>query len=183
MRYIERDQRYSKSRSDLRVVSVPNATEPVSLAEAKNYLRITNTTDDTLITSMITQARIMAETYTNSDIVAKVRKMYLTSVDEPFNLYYGPIASIESVSIDGEALVLDESYEILGLDNPLVSISNGYAQKIEVDYTTAGRTDIGLKQGILCNIAWLYYGRDAKMSTNYKSFLSPYKIFGYYGVK
>ncbi len=168
---------------DLQVVSVIGDTEPVTLAEAKNYLRVTNTQDDTLITNMITQARVMAEIYLNSDIIAKQRRVYFEYLDDPINLYYAPITSVDEVTFNDVEQVEDEGYEVQGLTNPKISIQNVAADKVAITYTTAGRDEVGIKQGVLCAIAYLYHGRTDMVNTNYKSFLSPYKIYGYYGTR
>ena len=174
-------------RADIRVVRETSTTEPVTLAEARNYLRITNTQDDDLVASMITSARRQAEEYINSDIVPKERIYYLTKLTEGINLPYAPIASVDSFTIDGTAQTVNEGYEILGLDNPVISLNGSMygeqAQKVEITYTTAGITSNDIKIGILALIAWMYHGRDAKMSTNYKSWLSPFKTVGYYGIR
>ena len=179
----KRDNKVRLSTSDLRVVRETSTTEPVTLAEAKNYLRIVNSDDDALITSMITNARRQCERYLNSDIVPKERVVYYDYLSEDINLYYAPIASISSITVDGVAQVADEGYELLGLDNPLVSLQNRIAEKVEITYTTAGLPAEDVNIGVLACIAWLYYGRDAVMSTNYKAWLSPFKIFGYYGIR
>lgn len=77
-----------------RVESSP--TEPVTLAQAKAQLIITFTDDDTLITSLITQARKAIENYCNVSMVAKV----ITFTADLFNeweLPYGPVTAITSV--------------------------------------------------------------------------------------
>ena len=179
----DRNGQLRTSTSDVRVVREISTTEPVTLAEAKNYLRIQNDADDALITSVITNARRHAERFLNSDIVPKQREVYYTTVDEDINLYYAPITSVTSVAAEGETLVLDESYEVLGLANPVIRILSGGVDKITISYTTAGLDPSDVKMGVLCLIAWLYYGRTAKMGTNYKSWLSPFKTYGYYGVR
>lgn len=174
------------STSDLRIVrEVTGSTEPVTLAEAKNYLRITNTQDDTLITSMIESARKNVERWLNSDIVPKERQVFYDNLTEEINLYYAPIASITSVTVEGTAQVLDEGYEVIGLDNPLIRLINngGFAERVQIVYTTSGVSDASIKQAVLCYIAFLYHGRDSKVNTNWKAFASPYKIYGYYGVR
>ena len=50
------------------LVTAPSI-EPVTLAEAKSHLRVENTADDTLITSLIKSSRQMAETYTGITFV------------------------------------------------------------------------------------------------------------------
>ena len=158
------------------------AAEPVTLAEAKNYLRINNTQDDTIIASMITSARRQAEQYLNSDIVAKERVVYYERLTSPVNLYYAPITGVTSITVDGTTLATT-GYEVLGLQNPLLRILQGPAEKVRVNYTTVGVNNNEIKIGVLAYIAWLYYNRDAKMNTNWKAWLSPFKTFGYYGVR
>ena len=46
---------------DNQIISTIGITEPVTLDEVKNYLRITNTRDDVYINSIIPNARIRAE--------------------------------------------------------------------------------------------------------------------------
>ena len=168
--------------SDVRVNSTTGTADSiVTLEEAKNYLRVTNTQDDTLITAMISNAILQAEKYLNSDILAKTRTQYVGSAEEPFNLYYAPVASVQTVTIDGQEQST-ETYQLKGLDNPLVCTdANGV--NVVVNYTTQGITDGSVKQGVLALIAWLYYRGEAKMPTNWKSWLSPFKTFGYYGVR
>ena len=53
------------------------ATEPVSLAEAKLYLRVDSSDEDDLITSMIVSARQMIENHLRSALITQTRKMTL----------------------------------------------------------------------------------------------------------
>ena len=169
------------------VVSVTGTTEPVTLEEAKNYIRINNTQDDTLITSLITNARTDAERFLNSDILAKQRRTHLTYFTEPVNLYYAPIATVDGVTAEGTALTLNSEYTVEGLDNPLVDLENQFAEDVQITYTTAGITSLAevdtnsIKFGILALIAWKYYGRTDKVMTNWKAWLAPYKQYGFYG--
>lgn len=175
---------------DNSVVSVTGTTEPVTLAEAKNYLRINNTQDDDLITGLITNARTDAERYLNSDILAKQRRTHLTFYEDPINLYYAPIATVDSVTVEGQTLTVDDEYTVDGLNNPLVCLMNTAAEDVQITYTTAGITTLAevpndsIKWGVLALLAWKYYHRGAEekgIMTNWKSWLSPYKQFGYYG--
>ena len=171
--------------TDVKVVSTLTAPSSiVSLDQAKLYLSVTNTQEDVMITSMITSAILQAEKYLNSDILSKTRQMYLANVTEPINLYYAPILSVNSVSINGETQVEGEGYEVLGLDNPSITfnyIDTNIAQKVLINYTTSGITDESVRQGILALVAYLYNRGNHGMTTNWKAFLSPFKTFGYYG--
>ena len=62
-------------------------------------------------------------------------------------LYYAPIASISSVTIDGVATT---DYTMEGLDNETIDL-DGYADKVKVTYITTGLSDDLLKQAILTN--------------------------------
>ena len=167
--------------TDVKVVSVNDAPSSiVSLDQAKLYLSVTNTQEDVMITSMITNAILQAEKYLNRDILGKTREMYLVEVKEPINLYYSPISAVNSVTINGEVQVLDEGYEVLGLDNPSIYFTQAPAQKVLINYTTVGITDESIRQGVLALVAMLY-DRGSAVRTNWKQFLSPFKTFGYYG--
>lgn len=184
---------------DFEIVSIlADQNEPVTRDEVKGYLRINNTRDDTLIDNIIINARQDCERFLNKDIIRKQRRIFLSRVEEPFNLPYAPISSVDSFTIDDVAQVQNVGYELFGRDNPEVRIFGGVAtfatgdeipsvgNNVDVTYTTqgiSGQELTGIKQGILCNAAWKYYGRDAKMPTNYKAYLSPYRHFGFFGIR
>lgn len=74
-----------------------SVTEPVTLTQAKAHLIITFTDDDTLITSLITQARKAIEEYCAISIVAKT--VTLTAfLYKCWELPYGPVTGILSVA-------------------------------------------------------------------------------------
>jgi uncharacterized phiE125 gp8 family phage protein len=168
---------------DNKIISTIGVTEPVTLAEVKNYLRITNTRDDDYINSIIPNARIRAERYLNSDIVSKQRREYFAEISEAINLRYAPIASVDTVVIDGETMTVDTDYTVEGLDNPLFKLEQTIAEKVSITYTTSGMDASLVKPGVLSLVAELYHSRTEKVTTNWRSFLSPFKVFGYHGVR
>jgi uncharacterized phiE125 gp8 family phage protein len=168
---------------DNQIISTIGVTEPVTLAEVKNYLRITNTRDDDYINSIIPNARIRAERYLNSDIVSKQRREYFAEISEAINLRYAPIASVDTVVIDGETMTVDTDYTVEGLDNPLFKLEQTIAEKVSITYTTSGIDASLVKPGVLALVAELYHSRTEKVTTNWRSFLSPFKVFGYHGVR
>ena len=56
---------------DLYGVTVPAAEQPVTLAEAKAWCKVTHTNDDDLITGLIVAATLRAEMYTNRVFVSR----------------------------------------------------------------------------------------------------------------
>jgi hypothetical protein len=168
---------------DNQIISTIGVTEPVTLTEVKNYLRITNTRDDDYINSIIPNARLRAERYLNSDIVSKQRREYFACISEAINLRYSPITSVDLVVIDGVTMTVDTDYTVEGLDNPLFKLEQSSADKVTITYTTAGIDASLVKPGILALVAELYHSRTEKVTTNWRSFLSPFKVFGYHGVR
>jgi len=168
---------------DNQIISTIGITEPVTLVEVKNYLRITNTRDDDYINSIIPNARIRAEKYLNSDILSKQRREYFAEICEPINFRYSPISTVDAVTIEGVTMIVDTDYTVEGLDNPLFKLEQSSASKVSITYTTSGLDSSLVKPGILALVAELYHSRTEKVTTNWRSFLSPFKVFGYYGIR
>tara|TARA_B110000285_G_scaffold164536_1_gene183753 strand:+ start:54 stop:563 length:510 start_codon:yes stop_codon:yes gene_type:complete len=168
---------------DNQIISTIGITEPVTLVEVKNYLRITNTRDDDYINSIIPNARIRAEKYLNSDILSKQRREYFAEICEPINFRYSPVSTVDAVTIEGVTMIVDTDYTVEGLDNPLFKLEQSSASKVSITYTTSGLDSSLVKPGILALVAELYHSRTEKVTTNWRSFLSPFKVFGYYGVR
>ena len=158
-------------------------TDIITLAEVKNYLRVTNTQDDAEIQDAIDNSIDAIERYLEIDILAKSRQMYLDYVDEGFNLYYAPLDTAVdiAVTVSGEAV---EDFEELGIQDPLIKF-RGSRSDVLISYTTKGIDDLSkLKQGIKRRVAALYFDRgDATMNTNWRLALSPYRRQGFYGTR
>lgn len=160
-------------------VNSVTGSEIVTTSDVKLYARIDTDADDTLIGNMITQARIWCENYISRDIVAKNRTYYLPSTNGTFDLPFAPVASISSVTVNGEAA----TYEVLGLDNETLELDGGYSEKVKVTYVTTGLDD-GLLQQAILQLAATYYdnradyvmeGNAMEIPTNVKSILASYK--------
>ena len=165
--------------ADLRVVSVIG-TDKISLAEAKNYLRVTNTRDDALITSMIPRAHEIARAYLSKDIKAKSYEYYIPYVTQEIDLPFAPIDTsvAVTVTVDGEAYT---DFTLFGHGDPSLRLGAIPARDVKISYTTAGM-DTEADSGLLAAIAYLYKaaGRDNIMEmknvmSDYKSLLAPYR--------
>jgi uncharacterized phiE125 gp8 family phage protein len=62
-------------RQTVKVTSAP-AAEPVSLTDAKTYLRVDGTDDDNLITALIQTARMEAEAYTRRAFISQTLELH-----------------------------------------------------------------------------------------------------------
>lgn len=136
-------------------INSTTGSEIVSTSEFKDYARISNSADDTLIGLIIKQARIWCENYISRDIVAKNRTYYLDETNGIFDIPFGPIASISSVTVDGTAVT---DYAMEGLDNETIDL-DGPAEKVKVTYVTSGLDDELLQQAIKQFAVTLYDNR------------------------
>lgn len=129
--------------------------EIVTLAEAKAFIRIDTTDDDTIITTIIEQARLVCENYISADIVSKNRTYYLESANDRFEVPFSPITSITTVTVEGSAA----SHTSYGANNEILSLDKLAAKDIVVTYITSGINNALLKQAILQLVSTLYDNR------------------------
>jgi len=139
-------------------INSTTGSEIVTSSSFKDYARIDTSADDSLIAIIIKQARIWCENYISKDIVAKNRTYYVPETNGIFDLPFGPVASISSVTIDGTA-VSSSDYTMLGLDNITIDL-DGPADKVLVTYVTSGLDDELLQQAIKQYASTLYENRN-----------------------
>ncbi len=178
------------------------AEEPITLTEAKNFLRVDHSDDDTLISALITASRQMCEEYTR-------RVLVTTTVDEYFdkfpsnswnnlsNLIYlsrGPVASITSVKyvdeIGSEVALTSDQYLVDVISEParVQSVSGWFAaagvvNQVIVRYVVG--SDVSaipkpLIQGMMLVISDLYDQRSdsvKRLPTASEYLWNPYRIF------
>jgi hypothetical protein len=77
-------------------------TEPITLTEMKNYLRVDYSDDDDLITSLITAAREVIEKYCGISIVEKTVNLVWPAYEPILQVPYGPVQSYTTLTIDDE---------------------------------------------------------------------------------
>lgn len=160
-------------------INSTTGSEIVLENDVKNYVRISTDADDVIIAKMITQARIWCENYISRDIVAKNRTYYMDETNGTFDLPFGPIQSISSVTSNDIAV----DYTVLGLDNETIELDGGYADKVKVTYITSGLDDRLLEQAILQLVSTYYDNRAdfiigkniAEVPTNVRDILNSYK--------
>lgn len=151
----------------LRRVTAP-ASEPVSVSEAKLYLRVDSTAEDTLIGDLITAARMVAEGWLKQSLIAQTWKLaFDDGVKNSVFLPMGPVTSIASVvafaqdggsqAVSANGYWLNAAMNALVMDAPLLSF------RVEITYNTgygaAADVPKPIKQGMLAHIADLYENR------------------------
>lgn len=84
-------------------------SEPVTLVEAKNHLKVDYSTDDDLISLLITAAREHCENYTNQMVIYQRRETVLDRFPSSWEhnefaaiQLFGPIIALESITYDND---------------------------------------------------------------------------------
>lgn len=156
--------------------------EILTIQEVKDFVRIDSSSDDNIITAMISQARIWCENYISRDIVSKNRTYYLDSTNGIFDLPFGPVSSIIEVRING---IVTTDFEALGLNNETIELDGGSAERVKITYITEGINDSLVKQAMLQLISTYYDNRAdfdsgsskeiSEIPTSSKTILTSYK--------
>jgi len=92
---------------------VAPTSEPITLDEAKLAMRVLEDFDDTLINTMIADAREYAEDYTNRQFMPATFELYTDKFVQDMKMRKNPIKSIEKIEYMDE----NGNYQILGTDN------------------------------------------------------------------
>lgn len=146
-------------------VSIPvTVTEPVTLVEAKAYMRIDAdyTQDDVLIQMMITSSREALEKFTGISFVEKLFEIELTADYDSYwlsdEIPFGPVQSITIVK-DKNGVV--QTNEIEGYAFPSIYLND--RQVVFVNYVAGYATGLlpkALKLAILKQVATDYENRE-----------------------
>lgn len=182
---------------DIKNRQAESITEPVTLAQVKDWLIIdtVNTDDDALLTRLITEVRQAIEKKTNLSLVKRTAVVTVDLVRE-FKLPHGPVRSIDEVLFrtgrndDGtpeyETLTITD-YSTDGEDFKLINTgrcgrhkitcTTGYGVDEDIDYDNPTPED--LIKGMLCQIAFAYENRGdsnvaGKFSDIAMSYITPF---------
>lgn len=178
-------------------VTTAAASEPVTLSEAKLWLKVDFSADDDLITALIQAAREMVENYTN-------RKLMPQTVTEKFNAFpsdniilsAAPVSGVTSITYtdeDGTTQTLSSSKYIVQDYALPAQISVAYsetwpttrdeADSVTVVYTVgyddADSVPQALKNAIKMTLAYMYENRTdkvRKLPTQAEYISWPYRI-------
>lgn len=88
-------------------------TEPVTLNEAKEFAKISGSSEDAIITALITAAREICEKFTCVSMVQRTVTAWINNYNGGTYLPYGPIGTITNIyNVDGDPV----DYEVQGSD-------------------------------------------------------------------
>ncbi len=150
---------------------VEPVSEPVSLSEAKLYLRLDESRDeDVLVKQLIVAAREAAEHYLRKSLITQTWKMAFDGyVPSMVDLMRGPVQSITEVKIidrDGSFTVVDNANYYLSADKQRICFEISIlGHMIEITYVAgfgdSSKVPHSIKQGMLMHIAQMYDDRQA----------------------
>lgn len=147
-------------------------TEPVSLSEAKTFLRLTTSSVDSLIQSLITGARVSIEKYLNRSLIPRVLQIECTHDGRyPLELPYGPVTQTSTDVFSIQSVYYRASYRQTWLDvsdqiDKLFEFTNlnncalmGNPGQYRIKYTCEALTGEIFKTAIKQQVTFLYQNR------------------------
>ena len=172
-------------------------TEPITLAEAKNYLKVDSTDDDTLISNLIATAREMAEAESGQVFITRSIELVYDTAPDSIEIPYRPIQEVTKIETISEAgvksTVSDSLYnvDVSGTILPArIRLKTGCVWPEHRDFASfiitvkAGYGDAGanvpspIRQAILQIIGHLYENRTSQeIPAGARMLLWNYKIY------
>lgn len=185
------------------IVTGPSS-EPITLSEAKLHLRVDGTDEDSLIQTLISSARQMAEAYTWRPLMPQTWKLFSdrNEVGDYLILNKAPVTSIVSVSYKNDANayvtlspsayetdLVGEPARIKIINHPVVSDKlNAWCVEFQCGYSGQNTVPDAIKAAIKLIVAHLYEHREdvvigtivSTLDNNSKWLLDPYRMAFYY---
>lgn len=178
------------------MVTTPPASEPLTLAEAKAWLKVDFTEDDALITSLISAAREAVENYTLQKLLPQTITEKYDRLGDGLELSAYPVLSMSSITYTDEVGFLQSlATEQYVLDDfkrmPTITPANGVTWPTTLEqanvvtvvyvagYANASSVPAGIKNAILKLIGKWYEVREEsvrKMPTDVEWLLMQYRI-------
>lgn len=152
------------------IVTTAATVEPVTLAEAKAHLRVTDSSSDTLIGALITAAREAVEQNTGRALAAAEYRH--ASEEEIASLNRLPLWPVDSVSevsyadADGARVVIDPADYVVDGDRATVALvppTDGTRLSV-VFAVDPSNTPVALKQAILLLIGDMFANSEATIT-------------------
>jgi uncharacterized phiE125 gp8 family phage protein len=153
-------------------VITPPVTEPVSVAEARAYLRLPTADEDGLLAILIRAARESCETYLGKAFATQTIRMTTTLAQgaRSATLPLVPVASIVHVK-NGEPLggfaltTMDPTDYIISPESGTILLVRRFGSALEVEYVADGDCPALVKRAILLLVEATYEDRGAPAMT------------------
>ena len=164
-------------------------TEPITAAEVKSWLKVDFTTEDTLIGSLITQVREIAEEASGLSLIDKTIEYFeddIEIISDWVKLPYPEHDEVTEVKVNG---IVSTDYIKTGLTQFIIKVTgvqtiDGDDNGLYVKYTTTGNCPAGVKLAMLKSIAETYEKRGntfegslVKLTDNFYNYLQQFKVY------
>ena len=136
-------------------------TEPVTLDEAKLYLRVSNDIENDLISSLIVSARLMLEKYTGFSLVEKTFTIIINNSLGNCVVPYGPYDVDDITASDNSDIVVKKRNRNVVIESP---ITDYLSLDCEGGYTSDTLPE-NLKTAIKEQVSYMYLQRDNVIPT------------------
>ena len=110
--------------NDYTFIDITPVVEPVTVAEAKLYCRVSSAVEDALFAEMITQARESIEKATNLSLIPRQVNVWFSNSSNGYELPFGPITYILGLYDAQNNQISSEDYIIIGDQYPRVRFPN-----------------------------------------------------------
>ena len=155
-------------------ITADGSIEPVSLTDAKAWMRYAPTNEDDMITDLIRTARRILEKHTSLSFVRKTIEALIDVQDEWVDLPHGPTVSVTTVvdrSTFGSPLTLTDGtdYELVG---KMLRFSKKGAMLVTYEAGYVSLPD-DLRTDIFKLVAWLFQNRGIQFNAEDKLRKTP----------
>jgi uncharacterized phiE125 gp8 family phage protein len=170
------------------VLSAAPAAEPLVLSDVKDYLKISGSSDDTIITNLIKTVRESAEKFLRVSLINQSWKLlYDQYTPSEITLLMGPVQSITSVTAiardESTTVISSSTYYLSAGKQKLIFDANIVSQRVEIVYlcgygAAASSVPNPIKHGMLSHIGAIYDGRAGGnvIPMQSKELYAPYKM-------
>lgn len=164
----------------------------ISVEEAKQWCRIDDDADDTLIEGLIAAAQSAAESYTGRTIAPVTAEFSFDEGNQRYTIPTAPVLAVTAVELENpegvrEALPAPDSYWVLLRDSgAVVTLVGGMrgCQRLvvtcEVGYASPYEIPAPIKQAIAVHVGSAYANREGQdtAAATFQNLLNPYRIGG-----
>jgi uncharacterized phiE125 gp8 family phage protein len=168
-------QKYNLIISVKDITDESGITEPVTVDEVKNYIRLEGfidvdeseatpfTEDDDLIEDLITSARERLEKELGISIVTKTLRATFTNLCGMIEIPYGPVISVTTLTDEDATEIDEDDYTLIGDDYQLLKSPcyENMQMTYEAGFTTVPKA---IKQAILIEVAYRFINRGEELN-------------------
>ena len=185
-------------------VSTPPGSEPLSLTEVKAHCRVDDANSDTLLTSLITAARIHAEKYLRRALITQTidarYDYFMESMQIPRPTLQG-VTYIKYIDTDGVEQTLSDTLYKVDIYSVPARIVPAYGEgwpsarseinaitiRLIAGYGSASDVPGAIKQAMLLHIGHMFENREAVLvgtisseyPMGYDALMATYRVWGF----